>query len=83
MNYFIIDGSNNWDVVDEEQLKNYVLTAIIHNKDIQECLIIGLDSRLTEEQANFIGFSTGFSTEINEQMENGDSPLEAVMEWIK
>jgi len=83
MNYFVWYDNNQWDVLNDDEFKNFIEVEVIHNKDISEFCMITLDSRLKKNQAKLIANVTGFVEEIDSALKSGDSPLEAVMEWIK
>ena len=83
MNYFIYFENHTWYVYNDQELKNFIDTAVLHNKDIAEFHVISLDSRLTEAQAKRIGYVTNFGYEIGKSLMFGDTPIEAVLEWIK
>lgn len=81
MRYFVAYDNEN-EVYEEEQLRNFINTAVIHNKDIADFHVIALDSRLKDYQALFIGDCIGFYDEVAMGIMNGDSPLVALLEWL-
>lgn len=84
MQYFVIlNQGKDWEILDDTQFKDFIEIAVIHNKDVAEFVVITIDSRLTTNQATFIGYISGFKEEISTALKNGDSPFEAVTEWIK
>lgn len=84
MKYFVtFPEDKDWDVLDDNQLRHLIDTAVINNKDISEFGVTAISTRLTETQAKFIGRVSGLEGEIKMEMDKGSTPYEAVMEWIE
>lgn len=84
MKYFVtFPEEKDWDILDDNQLKHLINTAVINNKDVSEFGVIAISTRLTEIQAKFIGIVSELEGEIRMEMDKGSTPYEAVMEWIE
>ena len=79
--FFVIYGEQS-EIMNQIALQNVLNAGLFLNRDYSEIFIIELDSRLTKEKALFIAELSGLQTEIQQELDKGVSPYNALYEWI-
>lgn len=77
MRKFAILYDGGTEIHDESGLKNFIETAVLHNRDIHNFGVVEIDSRLTEVEANVIASRLGKGDDVVDLMDNGATPYEA------
>lgn len=83
MRHFFVQFVDQKEIMSQQEFANFVATAVFRNKDIQSFVVLELDNRLTPFQAVTVAAEFNLADEVVRQIEKGDSPLEALFEWIK
>lgn len=83
MRNFFVQFANKKRIMSQPELAGFISTAVFQNKDIQSFIVLELDDRLTPFQAATVASEFDLADEVIRQMEKGDSPLEALFEWVK
>lgn len=83
MRNFFVQFANKKRIMSQPELASFIYTAVLRNKDIQYFTILELDDRLTPFQAATVAFEFNLADEVIRQIKEGDSPLEALLKWVK
>lgn len=79
--FFVIYGEQS-EIMNQIALQNVLNAGLFLNRDYSEIFIIELDSRISKENALFIAEITGLQNEIQQELNKGVSPYDALYEWI-
>lgn len=83
MRHFFIQFADQKKIMSQQEMVNFISAAVLRNKDIQSFIVLELDDRLTPFQAVTVAAEFNLADEVIHQMKKGDSPLEALFEWVK
>ena len=79
--FFVIYGEQS-EIMNQIALQNVLNAGLFLNRDYSEIFIIELDSRISKENVLFIAEITGLQNEIQQELNKGVSPYDALYEWI-
>lgn len=78
--FFVKFGNEN-QILDQMGVQNLFKVALLRNKDIRSLFVLEIDNRLNEVEGRIIANGFGLSAEYSMEIENGETPFNALKEW--